>query len=145
MMRSALAFFALSICANVATAEEVDISGKWTFTADVHRSCTFHGEATLSPNADTTVSDFACELIARQSCTDGYEAAVRQSCRVRNTRGQIWLKATIEEFLIGEQDGSYEPDNFSLSVQSDNEMIGVLTNDHGQKRAVWTRTRGSIS
>lgn len=131
---------------STAGADNTDISGTWAFTANIHNSCTFNGEAHIASRIDTSQSDYDCELTAHQTCADGYEALVRQSCIVRNTRGQIWLKATIEEFLVGHQDGNYKPDNFSLSVQSPDEMVGVLTNSNGQRPAVWTRKReGSIS
>ncbi len=146
-MIRAVTLFVLAITgAFSADADETDISGAWSFSAKIRSDCSFNGEAHLTPNLDTAQSDYACELTAHQVCTDGFEAVVRQSCTVRNTRGQIWLKATIEEFLVGQQDGNYKPDNFSLSVHSEDEMIGVLTNSNGARPAVWTKKKeGSIS
>jgi len=131
-----------------ASAEQItDISGTWNFTANLHLPSEFTSQAKLSPAPDKTHSDYTCEMTARQYCPSlDIDYTVRQTCKVRQTRGQVWVQATIEEFLVGPEDtSSYYPDNFNLSLQSSNEMIGALLSAGNARRAVWTRTEGSIS
>lgn len=138
---------ALTLLAFPANAEQdTDISGTWNFTANLRIPCEFTGQAKLAPSADKTKSDYTCEMTARQYCPSmDIDYTVRQSCKVRNTRGQVWVQATIEEFLTGPETGNYYPDNFNLSIQSRNEMVGALVSSGTARSAVWTRTEGSIS
>lgn len=145
-MRAIAAIFLSLVLASTTSADEVDISGTWNFAAKLRIPCEFTGKVRLSPSPDTTRTDFTCEMTARQYCPDlNIDYTVRQSCRVRNTRGQVWVQATIEEFLKGEDTGSYYPDNFNLSVHSENEMIGALISAGNSSPAIWTRSDGSIS
>ena len=147
MIRSALvAFIFASMLQAPASAEETDNSGTWNFTAKLRLPCDFSGQATLAPTPDTTTTDYTCEMTARQYCPElNIDYTVRQTCKVRNTRGQVWVQATIKEFLSGEDRGTYYPDNFNLSVQSPYEMVGALVSAGNTRPAIWTRTDGSIS
>ena len=147
MIRSALvAFIFTSLLQAPASAEETDISGTWNFTAKLRLPCDFSGQATLAPAPDTTTTDYTCEMTARQYCPElNIDYTVRQTCKVRNTRGQVWVQATIKEFLSGEDRGTYYPDNFNLSVQSPYEMVGALVSAGNTRPAIWTRADGSIS
>ena len=146
MIRAALIFGALAFSGALAHSEEIDITGTWNFSANLRIPCEFSGQATLKPADDKTVSDYSCEMTARQYCPSlGIDYAVRQSCKVRNTRGQVWVQATIKEFLKGEDTGNYYPDNFNLSVQSNSEMTGALISSGNARPAVWIRTDGTIS
>lgn len=126
--------------------DDIDISGTWNFSANLRMPCEFTGQAKLSPSPDKTTTDYTCEMTARQYCpTLNIDYTVRQSCKVRNTRGQVWVQATIEEFLKGEDQGTYYPDNFNLSLHSSSEMVGALISAGNVNSAVWVRTEGSIS
>ena len=143
--KAAFVFGALTLfAAPFASAEEVDLSGNWSVATSL-RPCTLTGKATLAPTADTSKSDYACELTMRQSCPSGYEVVVRQSCRVRNVRGQVTIQSSIEEFVQGPFSPSYAPDNFRLTVQSDQELYGAQIDRYGTLSATWTRATGSIS
>jgi len=143
---TALLFSAALLVAPASANEDIDISGTWNFTAKLRMPCEFTGQAKLAPSADTSVSDYTCEMTARQYCpTLDIDYTVRQTCKVRNTRGQIWVQATIEEFLTGPETGNYYPDNFNLSLHSSNEMVGALISSGNARPAVWTKTEGSIS
>jgi len=135
-----------SITAPASANETIDLSGTWNFKANLRMACDFTGQAKLTPAPDTIDSDYSCEMTARQYCPDlGIDYTVRQTCKVRNTRGQVWVQATIEEFLTGEDRGTYYPDNFNLSLQSNDEMVGALISAGSARSAVWIRTEGSIS
>ena len=147
MMRLAACLLATALLGTMsADAEEIDLSGTWNFTAKLRIACEFTGQATLAPADDTSETDYACEMTARQYCpTLGIDYTVNQTCKVRNTRGQVWVQATIKEFLKGEDTGSYYPDNFNLSVQSSSEMTGALVSAGNVRSAIWIRRDGSIS
>lgn len=145
MIRALSVFCALLIgTAPLASAEDIDLSGNWSVATNMN-SCTLTGKATLAPATDGTLnSDYACELTMRQACPNGYEVVVRQSCRVRNIRGQITVQSSIEEFIVGNSAG-YAPDNFRLSAQSSTELYGAQIDRYGTLSATWTRATGSIS
>ena len=147
MKQLAIVFAACVIAACPAFAsEDTDISGTWNFQANLRLPCEFTGQAKLRPSEDKTSTDYTCEMTARQYCpTLGIDYTVRQTCKVRNTRGQVWVQATIEEFLKSSDGGTYYPDNFNLSLRTKNEMVGALMSAGGARPAVWTRQEGSIS
>ena len=145
MIRACVVFTAFAFGNALAHADETDLSGTWNFAANI-QFCEFTGQATLVPNQDKSVSDYSCELTARQYCPEfDIDYTVHQTCRVRNTRDQVWVQATIKEFLRGEDTGNYYPDNFNLSVQSNSEMTGALISAGNARTAVWRRADGSIS
>lgn len=133
----------------IASAEEADLSGNWAIATSERQQqplCALTGKATLSPATSATVnSDYECELTMRHACEGAFEVVVRQSCRVRNIRGQITVQSSIVEHLVGENRGTYSPDNFRLSVQSANELYGAQIDAYGSLTAIWTRADGSIS
>lgn len=146
-MKPAALFFAAAMLITVpaAIAEDVDITGNWSIATSL-KPCTLTGKATLAPATDETInSDYACELTMRQSCPNGYEVVVRQSCRVRKVRGQVTVQSSIEEFLLGDVSPSYAPDNFRLTIQSESELYGAQVDRYGSLAATWTRATGSIS
>jgi hypothetical protein len=123
-----LALAALIVSAPVSNAQAKgndsgpDISGNWTFIAKVEPGCTFTGLASFTPQPD---GQFACALTARQVCTD-LTFEVRQSCTLRRTGNQLSITSTIEEFIEGEPTDLYFPDNFALTIQSENRLFGAL-------------------
>lgn len=146
MIRILALLGSLAFLANHAHAEEADLTGTWNFTAKLRIPCEFSGQATLKPSEDRRETDYSCEMTARQYCPElNIDYAVRQTCKVRNTRGQVWIQATIEEFLRGQDTGSYYPDNFNLSVQSSSEMSGALISSGNARPAIWVRSDGTIS
>jgi hypothetical protein len=119
-----------------------DITGSWTFTANVGEACTFSGVAVLSPTEDK--SRYGCELTAKQICGEAIRFTVRQSCRAVRTGDQLSIQSTIEEFIEGEPTPFYYPDNFALTIQSDNRMVGALVSA-STYRAIFTRSLEGIS
>lgn len=148
MMKSVFVFATL-LLAPLAAAEDIDLSGNWSIaTSEQQRSplCALTGKATLSPATSATLnSDYECELTMRHACEGAFEVVVRQSCRVRNIRGQITVQSSLLEHIVGEDRGTYSPDNFRLSAQSANELYGAQIDAYGSLTAVWTRSDGSIS
>lgn len=129
-----------------ALAEDVDLSGTWSIATSEQPPCALTGKATLAPATSATVgSDYECELTMRHACDGSFDVVVRQSCRVRNIRGQITIQSTILEHILGEDRGTYSPDNFRLSAQSANELYGAQIDAYGSLAATWTRSNGSIS
>lgn len=128
-----------------ASAESKDLLGKWAIETSIGSPCTFKGEATLSPpKPNTTDSEYNCELTMHWVCQPPEpEYHVRQSCRVRNIRGQITVQSEIIEIKSGQQ-GGYRADNFRLSVQSPNELDGSLLSNN-VLRSTWTRLANGIS
>ncbi len=134
-----------SSLASIAAADPIDLSGSWSIATSEQQPCELTGKATLAPAKSSTLdSDYECELTMRHACPS-FEAVVRQSCRVRNTRGQITVQSTIVEHIVGMDRGTYSPDNFNLSVQSANELYGAQIDAYGTLSATWTRATGSIS
>lgn len=146
MIRAALLFAFCGSFAQQASSEGIDLSGNWAIATSEELPCELTGKATLAPATSATIgSDYECELTMRHYCPGAFEAVVRQSCRVRNVRGQITIQSTIVEHLIGLDRGTYMPDNFRLSVQSANELYGAQIDAYGSLAATWTRATGSIS
>lgn len=131
--------------ASSAFSEEIDLTGNWSIATNMN-DCTLTGKATLGPpKAETKNSDYACELTMRQACPSGFEVVVRQSCRVRNIRGQITVQSSVKEFILGDYSPSYAADNFRLTAQSSEELYGAQIDRYGSLSATWTRATGSIS
>lgn len=118
-----------------------DIAGEWAFTARTGEDCSFSGTALLTPTENP--SEYACELTARQACS--FETwQVRQSCKAYRTDSQLVISSKIEEFLSGEPDGRYRPDNFNLQIKSADFMKGALVS-WGVHIAEFRRPDGAIS
>ena len=146
MIRAALLLFLSAGLVPHAVSEEIDLSGTWAIATGEQQPCELTGKATLAPaTRETQDSDYKCELTMRHYCPGAFEAVVRQSCRVRNIRGQITIQSTIVEFVNGLESGTYSPDNFRLSAQSANELYGAQIDAYGSLAATWTRATGSIS
>ena len=140
LMLIGLAGFAIAPASADAPA---NIAGHWTFNARVDESCTFGGTARLEKTDEGT---YRCELTARQSCTaleDDY--LVRQSCQVSVFGNQVSVRSTIEEFINGFSSPYYYPDNFALTIQSDDYMFGTLVSSGSTKPSEWRRSEGGIS
>ena len=83
------------------------------------------GHMNIRPTA--TAGVFACNFTAREDCTGQDTWIVEQSCKAVNRDGQLSIKSNIENFLESKEfTDSYEPDNFSLQVESRERMSGLL-------------------
>lgn len=128
--------------ASTAASEEIaDITGEWSFVAKTPDECSFTGVALLLPGE--TEDRFSCELTATQQCF-GETWQVRQTCAATKVGDQLVITSTIEEFLQGEPDMGYKPDNFSLKIKSSDYMRGVLLS-WGTHIAEFRRADGTIS
>ncbi len=101
-----------------------DVTGSWTFIANVHPACTFTGTATLTATDNPNL--YGCELTANQICEPDFDYSVRQTCTARRVGNQLSIRSEITEFLRGEPSDYYFPDNFSLSIKSGQRMFGAL-------------------
>ncbi|MFC6197269.1 hypothetical protein [Ponticaulis profundi] len=120
---------------------DAEIAGEWTFIANTGPECTFSGNALLLQT--DTPSRFSCELTATQVCmTDTWQ--VRQSCTATQVNDQLVITSQIEEFVQGEPNGGYKPDNFKLTIKSADLMKGVLVS-WGFHMAEFRRSDGTIS
>jgi len=144
-MRYAVLALASLAFATSAIAEDTDFTGTWSITTSEPAPCSLTGQATLTPSADPNISDYTCELTMRHVCPNGFDAVVRQSCKVRLTGRQLTVISAIEEAVNGASLAQYAPDNFNLTIQSVNELYGAHIDAYGSLIATWTRSEGSIS
>ena len=121
--------------------DEIDIAGDWSFVANTGSDCTFSGNALLIPTEDK--SRFSCELTAVQVCTTE-TWQVRQTCTASRVNNQVVIISKIEEFIQGESEFGYRPDNFKLTIKSADFMYGVLAS-WGLHTAEFHRADGTIS
>lgn len=129
--------------ANPQADAEYDITGSWNFRSFTSDSCDFGGVARLGLPDDA--GTYPCELTARQVCPPhDVEWVVRQSCVASRTENRLVIRSTIEEFLVGEPTPAYWPDNFVLSIMSDDRMTGSLVS-HGSHASEFTRQVEGIS
>lgn len=145
MTRAFAALAALLIAALPAAASELDEKtsalGSWSFIAKTADACEFTGIAHLTEGETPDIH--TCELTARQACPD-LTYVVRQSCRARRSGDQLIISSQIEEFLEGEPTSLYWPDNFILTIESENRMIGALLS-HGSHAAEFRRMAEGVS
>ena len=145
MIRAALLALTALAFGSAATSEDIDFTGTWSITTNEPAPCSLTGQATLAPSPDKDVSDYACELTMRHVCPNGFDAVVRQSCKVRLTGRQVTVLSALEEAVNGASLAQYAPDNFNLTIQSANELYGAHIDAYGSLIATWTRSEGSIS
>lgn len=145
MIRTLIIIGSILSLSAAAHADENDLTGTWNISTNVQPPCEFSGQATLVKTDTDPETDYRCELTMRHDCQNRYNHVVRQSCKVRNIRGQVTVTSEILERLSGADQGSYAPDNFRLSVQSENELYGVHHDRFRSPIATWTRATGSIS
>lgn len=120
---------------------DVNISGEWGFQANTGPECTFSGNALLSESE--TPNRYACELTAVQICpTSTWQ--VRQSCAATRIGNEVIIASRIEEYIQGEPDNGYKPDNFKLTIKSPDLMKGVLVS-WGFHNAEFRRLEGAVS
>jgi hypothetical protein len=104
-----------------------DVLGNWSFQTKPYREgqCVMTGTMNLSPHPDEGL--YNCELTAVEMCTQWGRSVVRQSCEARRFGNQVSVRSTIEEMLETKMPGMYYvPDNFTLTIQSDERMFGAL-------------------
>jgi hypothetical protein len=104
-----------------------DVLGNWSFQTKPYREgqCVMTGTMNLSPHPDEGL--YTCEITAVEMCTMWGRSVVRQSCEARRFGNQVSVRSTIEEMLETKMPGMYYvPDNFTLTIQSDERMFGAL-------------------
>lgn len=136
--RSIIALAGLALIVGTANAQskrvsddkpEGDILGSWTFATKPYRQgqCIMTGTMVLSPQAEN--GDYGCELTAVEECSMWGKSVVVQSCTVTRFGNQVTVRSRIEEMLETKEGAGvygYVPDNFALTVQSENRMYGSL-------------------
>ncbi len=126
-----------------ATSEDLNLAGHWTFTAKLRVDCSFGGTAHLEHLGN---GKYSGELTARQSCAYlEQDYLVRQDCMASKFGNQLSVRCQIVEFINGFESGSYYPDNFTLTIASDQRMHGALVSAGDANPAEWKRTEGGIS
>ncbi len=120
---------------------DVNIAGEWSFVANTGVDCTFSGNALLIETEDPT--RFDCELTAVQVCSTS-TWQVRQSCAASQVNDSVVIVSEIEEFIQGEPNQGYRPDNFRLTIRSSDLMKGALIS-WGFHLAEFRRMEGTIS
>lgn len=119
----------------------VNITGEWSFIANTGPECSFSGSALLS--ATEKPSRYACELTAVQICPTS-KWQVRQTCAATRIGDEVIIASKIEEYIEGEPDKGYKPDNFKLTIKSPDLMKGVLVS-WGFHNAEFRRVEGAVS
>jgi hypothetical protein len=123
--------------------DTINISGQWTFTANLRVPCDFGGTAHLT---QTSENRYSVELTASQSCpTLEEEFLVRQECVASRFGNQLSVRCTIAEFVNGYESEYYYPDNFTLTIASSKRMHGALVSSGSANPAEWKRAEGGIS
>ncbi|MEZ6011817.1 MAG: hypothetical protein R3C08_08090 [Hyphomonas sp.] len=104
-----------------------DVLGTWSFRTKPYRGgeCLMTGTMYLSPHPEK--DQYTCELTAVEVCTAWGRSVVRQSCKARRFGNQLSIRSEIEEMLESKVEGLiYVPDNFTLTIESQNRMFGAL-------------------
>ena len=104
-----------------------DVLGTWSFQTKPYRQgeCVMTGTMNLSPHPED--GEYTCELTAVEMCSMWGRSVVRQSCAAKRFGNQMSIRSRIEEMLESKVEGLiYVPDNFTLTVQSEDRMFGAL-------------------
>lgn len=104
-----------------------DVLGTWSFRTKPYRQgeCLMTGTMYLSPHPEK--DQYTCELTAVEVCTMWGRSVVRQSCKARRFGNQLSVRSEIEEMLESKVEGLvYVPDNFTLTIESQDRMFGAL-------------------
>lgn len=120
-----IAAMPMSIQAN--ETDPVDVLGTWSFQTKPYRNgtCLMTGTLHLSPAPEQDT--YQCELTAIEVCAAWGRSVVRQSCRASRFGDQVSIRSQVEEMLETKAEGLvYWPDNFTLTVQSQDRMFGAL-------------------
>lgn len=107
--------------------DKSDVLGNWSFQTKPYRKgqCVMTGTMNLSPHPDEGL--YTCEITAVEMCSMWGRSVVRQSCEARRFGNQVSVRSTIEEMIETKApDMLYVPDNFTLTIQSDERMFGAL-------------------
>ena len=126
-----------------AEAPTPNLSGLWTFEAELGPVCRFTGQARLTPAE--TPGEYGCELTARQDCPSvDVLYVVEQSCTFTVEDDIATVQSSILGFLQGQPTENYLPDNFKLVVEDRAHLKGVLIGSNTFP-AEWRRAEGAIS
>ncbi|MEL6257661.1 MAG: hypothetical protein AAFQ67_01200 [Pseudomonadota bacterium] len=128
----------------IGAAQTSDVTGVWSFEAEIGADCSFVGQAQFTSTVEETV--YGCALTARQSCPDiGLDMVVAQDCRAERDGDTLMIVSEIREFLKGDPTPFYYPDNFALEIQSSDRMTGWLLWAENSEPAEFVRDIGAIS
>lgn len=111
----------------VAEPTQSDVLGTWGFQTNPYYSgaCYMTGTMHVAPLSDDGV--YPCELTATETCDNDDPASARQTCKIRQNGRQLTIISNVEEILLPvDQNIEYLPDNFTLTVQSEDRMYGAL-------------------
>ena len=126
LMAAVLAILPAS-AGNDGKADASDVLGTWSFQTKPYRNgqCVMTGTMNLTPHPEA--GEYACELTAVEMCSMWGRSVVRQSCSAKRFGDQMSIRSRIEEMLESKVEGLiYVPDNFTLTVQSEDRMFGAL-------------------
>ena len=118
---------AMPISTQAAETDPIDVLGTWSFQTKPYRdgTCLMTGTMHLSPAPEK--GTYHCELTAIEVCAAWGRSVVRQSCRASRFGDQVSIRSQVEEMLETKAEGLvYWPDNFTLTVQSQDRMFGAL-------------------
>lgn len=122
-----------------------DISGTWSFrTTDYYNfGCRMDGQVVLQPTDEEGV--YACFMVAEENCPGvgrGLYIA-RQTCQ--GDRNGAELRITSEVVTVNPPTTSYYPDNFSVTIIDDAEMLGRLLSYELDTSVEFYRGPGPVS
>ncbi len=152
MRRTSAGFTALILgllCTAGALAEktnapvEHNLAGVWTVHVHDRPECEFGGQAILERSADGT--SYSGELTMRHDCPEfgGATIAVQKS-EISVLGNQVSVRSRIIDFPTGNS-VSYAPDNFALTIKTDQRLFGIQTDRYGTMPAEWKRQEAGIS
>lgn len=124
---ASLMIAALPMSVQATETDPVDVLGTWSFQTKPYRNgtCLMTGTMHLSPAPEQDT--YKCELTSIEVCAAWGRSVVRQSCRASRFGDQVSIRSQVEEMLEAKAEGLvYWPDNFTLTVQSQDRMFGAL-------------------
>jgi len=124
---AALMVAAMPMSTQATETDPVDVLGTWSFQTRPYRdgTCLMTGTMHLRPAPEKDT--YHCELTAIEVCAAWGRSVVRQSCQANRFGDQVSIRSQVEEMLETKADGLvYWPDNFTLTVQSQDRMFGAL-------------------
>ncbi|MEL6257662.1 MAG: hypothetical protein AAFQ67_01205 [Pseudomonadota bacterium] len=122
-----------------------DIIGAWAFETNRYHGGACRLRGTLHLRDNKTADSYACALTAVEECDFDEPSVVEQSCQAERTGDALTILSTVDA-IRQPVDGSltYYPDNFALTVESPDQMIGFLLSAV-EATAEFRRTSEAIS
>ena len=135
----------LAILGSPALAQNAQsLVGRWVITVTNVDNPSFSAVADVKYDYDREIA--VAVLIAQDSCCDGQNyAKVKQQSVLSIFEGQIFVRSKIETFLElkeGLPNVTYNADNFDLTWENRDTLVGTLNNT---ATVQWVRGAGNIS